>query len=143
MVHFHESSGPEDGCRQAEGANVLLNFPLGLEMRDTRISLRSSHRAVNEMLNPHFLSHVSQVLALLYFPTRTYCKEILDAVDTIGVARRSFQGGWILQISLDEFNATVPRQFLGRVAFGVAGQRPQFPPLRPHVADHSSTLPSR
>jgi hypothetical protein len=111
------------------GRNVLLNFPHDLEMQDTGISLRSSHRAVNEMLNPHFLSNVSQIPALLYFPTRTYCKKILDAVDTIGVARRSFQGGWILQISLHEFNAAVPRQFLGRVAFGVAGQRPQFPPL--------------
>src|SRR6516165_10595122 len=87
MVHFHKSGGPEDGCRQAEAANVLLDFPLGLEMSDTGIPLCSSHRAEHEMLNAHFLSHVSQVLALSNFTSRTCRKEILHAVDTVSAAR--------------------------------------------------------
>ena len=105
LVVLHESSRPENRCRQTKFPNVLLNFPLALPMIDAGVALSSSDGTVDKMFYPSFLCGLAQVFALLHFTSSSNRPEILHTLDTVNTSCGALEGGRIFQISLHQFDA--------------------------------------
>src|SRR5262249_14658817 len=94
------------------------------------------------MGHPRLLGRIGQALPLLDLTLGAHRPKILDAVDTVGAADGTFEGGRILQISLDHFDPLTGKILSCGVAW-VASQCPQLPTLGLHMANDRSALSPR
>ena len=80
----------DHGSRQTQVANVVLNFPLALPVRNAGVPFCSASRAVDEVFHAGSFRRVRHVLPLLHFTFRAHSPEVLNTVNairTLGSAR--------------------------------------------------------
>src|SRR5262249_36399096 len=130
------------GNGQSLGANIVFDFPFAFPMRDSGVALRSTDRAVDQVLDVGFLGDVRDVLALQDFAASADGPKILDTVDAVDAYGSASDGGRILQVTLHEFD-TQAGQRLRRAAARITRQCSQLPALRQHVANDGPALASR
>src|SRR5262249_50430122 len=141
VIILHESGGSENRFWQAGVSNILLDLPFTLPMIDARVPLGAAHRAVDKGIHTRLLRCRPPLLALQHFAFCAYSPEVLNTINAIQSAGRTFQRGGILQVSLYDFNP-LSCQVLGRSTARVASQCPQLPSFGNHVVDDRAALAS-
>src|SRR5260370_40072453 len=96
---------------------------------------------LGEVLEVGLLCGVRDVFALLDFALGADGPEVLQAIDAVCALNGTGKRSGILEVSLNEFNATA-RQLLRGVVVCLASQGAELPTFQKHVADHRSTLPA-
>ena len=79
----HEEDWTEDRCGQAKRSDMLFYLPFTFKVRNSTLSLRSSYRTVDEMLDLRFLCCIRQEFALDDLASYALLSRTLNAKNSI------------------------------------------------------------
>jgi len=90
-----------------ELAHMLLDFPLAVEVQNSRLSMGAANRTVDAVLHTGLLGRISNRLALLNLTIITGLPEVLHGEDAVGAFEHPLHSRAILHIALHNLCALV------------------------------------
>ena len=90
---LHKEDRAQDCVGKITLTYMLLDFPLAVEVRDTRLPISTADRTVNEMLHTGYLRRLSHYLALLDLSIIAGLPEVLHGEDPVGSFERLLHSG--------------------------------------------------
>jgi hypothetical protein len=121
-------TGRQHGGRNAQCSNVLLDLPFDLPVRNSRDTVRTAHRGIDEMSNAGRVRGIGNVEPTVQFVLgEVRCDEGgLNAEHPVRTADSGVETVALVHVPYDEFSARAGK-FGGRRAVWIPNQRPNGP----------------
>ena len=86
---------------------MLLDFPLAVEVQNSRLPMGTANRTIDAVLHTGLLGRISNRLALLNLTIVTGLPEVLHGENAVGAIKHPLHSRAVLHIALDNLYALV------------------------------------